>query len=84
MSDEPTEPDREPEDDEEARRARAARIREQARRLTSGQPETGPSPREPESARDFVERRSRELDEERKDGSSASSGAPPSSRATPG
>ncbi len=49
-------------DEEEARRARARRLREDIEWLKSGGRPAIEEPRRPETPRDFVERRMRELD----------------------
>ena len=54
-------------DDEEARKARAARLRAQIERLKTGEQPAGlpDQPAAPHSPRDYVERRMREIDEDR-------------------
>jgi hypothetical protein len=56
-------------EDSEARKARAARLREQIERLKADQQPAGAPdpPAQPESPRDFVERRMRETDTEQHD-----------------
>jgi hypothetical protein len=57
-------------EDEEARKARAARLRAQIERLKAGQQPAWPpdQPSAPESPRDYVERRMREVDEDQQEG----------------
>jgi plasmid stabilization system protein ParE len=55
-------------EDEEARKAQAARLRAQIERLVAGQPPAGsPDQPSPESPRAYIERRMREIDEDQQE-----------------